>query len=152
MTEFLDTLARSMARPMPRSRALRLLGGVLVAGAVPGALRTSAALGGARASRRMGTCSPRCPTPAFPVPFACPVAPAKDICFITCGPPGSTKCCFFEGGKPSGIVACPDGYRCGAGGEKACVPEELRRELLQDDRVLRELPTAALLRARLEGL
>ncbi len=35
MTRFLDELARSMARPMPRSRALRLLGGALVSTAVP---------------------------------------------------------------------------------------------------------------------
>ena len=35
MSEFLDELARSLARPMPRSRAVRLLGGALVTAAVP---------------------------------------------------------------------------------------------------------------------
>ena len=42
MTEFLDELARSMAKPMPRRRALRLLGGALVSVAVPGFATTKA--------------------------------------------------------------------------------------------------------------
>ena len=42
MTEFLDELARSMAKPMPRQRALRLLGGALVSVAVPGFVTTKA--------------------------------------------------------------------------------------------------------------
>jgi len=36
MTRFLDEVARSLARPMPRSRALRLLGGALASAALPG--------------------------------------------------------------------------------------------------------------------
>ena len=35
MTRFLDELARSMAKPMPRRRALRLLGGAVVSTAIP---------------------------------------------------------------------------------------------------------------------
>jgi hypothetical protein len=36
VSEILDELARTVARPMPRSRALRVLGGALVSAAVPG--------------------------------------------------------------------------------------------------------------------
>ena len=43
MTEFLDELARSMAKPLPRRRALRLLGGAVVAATVPGFARTTTA-------------------------------------------------------------------------------------------------------------
>lgn len=120
MSESFDDLARTLARPMPRRRALRLVGGLLVAAAMPGALRTSAALGGPKSSHRMSTCSPTCSNSAA-IPMACPVAPAKDICFITCAEPGSKKCCLFEAGKPSGIVACPDGYDCPKGGRGSCV-------------------------------
>jgi hypothetical protein len=35
MSEFLDDLARTVSTPMPRSRALRLLGAALVGVAVP---------------------------------------------------------------------------------------------------------------------
>ena len=38
MSEFLDELARSLARPMPRRRALRILGGALVTVATPASL------------------------------------------------------------------------------------------------------------------
>ena len=42
MTAFLDDLARSMAKPMPRRRALRVVGGAVVAIAVPGLVTTKA--------------------------------------------------------------------------------------------------------------
>ena len=47
MTAFLDELARSMAKPLPRRRALRLLGGAIVAVALPGIV-TPKARGGSR--------------------------------------------------------------------------------------------------------
>ena len=119
MTEFLDELARSMAKPMPRSRALRLLGGVLVAGAVPGALRTSTAIGGAKISRMTGICNPPC---GGGVSHSCVLNAAKGICFNQCGAPGSIKCCLKEGGRLVGISSCPDGYRCPEpGGRFECV-------------------------------
>jgi hypothetical protein len=43
MSELLDELARSLAQPMPRRRALRLLGGAVVAVAVPGFAKTTKA-------------------------------------------------------------------------------------------------------------
>ena len=43
MTAFLDELARSMAKPLPRQRVLRLLGGALVGIAVPGFATTARA-------------------------------------------------------------------------------------------------------------
>jgi hypothetical protein len=45
VSEFLDELARSMAKPLPRRRALRLLGGAVVAVAVPGFAKTTKAHG-----------------------------------------------------------------------------------------------------------
>ncbi len=53
---FFDNLARTLASPMPRRRALRLTGAALVAAAVPG-LRPRSALG---ASRDCGTKSTPC--------------------------------------------------------------------------------------------
>jgi hypothetical protein len=52
MTAFLDELARSMAKPLPRRRALRLIGGAVVAAAVPGIATTKRA----RAASRFHTC------------------------------------------------------------------------------------------------
>ena len=44
MSEFLDELARTMAKPMPRSRAIRMLGMAVASAALP-ALRPNAAAG-----------------------------------------------------------------------------------------------------------
>jgi hypothetical protein len=54
MTNFLDELARSLAKPMPRRRALRLVGGAVVAVALPG-IRTTKA----RAASRFHDCVPK---------------------------------------------------------------------------------------------
>lgn len=113
MSEFLDDLARSLVRPIPRRRALRLLGGVVVAAAVPGALRPTTA----RAHQAVGTlttaCNPSCGG-KYPVKCVCPV---KGGCYIGgCGEPGSICCCLQESnaGTP-GAVVCPPGYACGGG-------------------------------------
>jgi hypothetical protein len=53
MTAFLDGLARALAKPMPRSRALRLMGGAVVTAAVPSwfpKLASARALDGCNAS------------------------------------------------------------------------------------------------------
>lgn len=55
MTRFLDELARSMAQPMPRRKALRLLGGAIVSTAIPTSLWPSAARAGP-ATRRRADC------------------------------------------------------------------------------------------------
>jgi hypothetical protein len=53
MTDFLDELARSMAKPLPRRRALRLLGGAVVAATVPGLATRKA-----HAASRFHRCEP----------------------------------------------------------------------------------------------
>ena len=120
MSAFLDDLARAMVRPMPRRRALRLLGGALVGASVPGALRPRAARGAPRGRvGTLGLCEKDC-SGALPVPCICP-GPDPKYCFETCGVPGSTCCCLKgSDGKPSGAVACPPGTRCGKPGERNC--------------------------------
>ncbi len=120
MTDFLDDLARTMAKPMPRSRAVRALGGALVAVAVGGPLWPRAASGG-RHRPAVGTqpCQKDCSGP-LPVPCICP-GPNPAYCFETCGVAGSTCCCLKNSsGQPTGAVACPPGTRCGRPGESNC--------------------------------
>lgn len=118
MAAFLDHLARTLARPMPRRRALRALGGTLVTAAVPGVLRAAPA----RAHNAVGTlttaCNPSC-RGEFPVKCVCPVPGG---CYIGgCGAVGSTCCCQKgSDGKTAGAVACPPGTRCGRPGEQNC--------------------------------
>jgi hypothetical protein len=121
MSELFDELARSLTRPMPRRRVLRLLGGALVAAAVPGGLRSRPALGAIRGrAGGLGLCEKDCSAP-FPVPCICP-GPDPKYCFETCGEAGSTCCCLKgTDGRPSGAVACPPGTRCGRPGESNCV-------------------------------
>jgi len=120
VSELLDELARTLAAPMPRRRALRTLGGALVAVAVPGAVRAQRAFGGVRRPAvSTGLCEKSCSDP-FPVPCICP-GPDPKYCFETCGEAGSTCCCLKgSDGKPSGAVACPPGTRCGRPGESNC--------------------------------
>ena len=78
MTEFLDELARSMAKPMPRRRALRLLGGALVSVAVPGIT-----------ARRAGA-----------TPNVRDCGPGQQLCKCNCGGPTGdvcqTVCCDID--------------------------------------------------------
>ena len=120
MTDFLDDLARSLAKPMPRHRALRMFGGALVSIAVPGALRPPMAWASPAGTTLTTQCNPSC---GGNRPLKC-VCPAKGGCFIGgCGEVGSTCCCFEESnaGIP-GAVVCPPGTRCGGGkGKPNCV-------------------------------
>ena len=108
---------------MPRSRAVRLLGGVIVGLSVPG-VRVTSAFGASKTSVRV-SCDQRCPSQ---FPFACicdrsaefPNNPAKP-CFKQCGVAGSTCCCYPKNGRPTGANACPPGTRCGHPGESSCV-------------------------------
>ena len=114
MSEFLDELARSLAKPMPRSRAVRLLGSALLTAAVPGALRTAAGH-----ARRSG--SGACP----PAPN-CNSEPNTNLCTKpVVGNDGCTRyikaCCPRGGGDPQPKCCVGDGR---SGGVKCCRPCE----------------------------
>ena len=93
MSEFLDELARTMAKPMPRSRALRTIGITLAAATVPGFRPRLAAA----AASRLGT-------EACPVPD-CPPCPTGNNTYLCClpitGNDGKIRCVGFG--------CCPDG-------------------------------------------
>ena len=112
MSQFFDDLARTLATPMPRRRAVRVLGGALVAAAVPGVPNPPRALAGARRSTVVSSvCEKKC-SGASPVPCICK-GPTHG-CFETCGVAGSTCCCLKGAdGKNAGAVACPPCTRCG---------------------------------------
>jgi len=123
MSEFLDELARALARPMPRSRALRVLGAVLVAAAVPGGF-TRSARGGTRAFvcpgcglpaggnrcvsvTRSGRCSDN---PRFPVCCKWPGIRGEQ------GFVGGGLCTSYvdsQTGLGGSVCCCPTGYTCG---------------------------------------
>jgi len=128
MSEFFDDLARTLAQPMPRRRALRLLGGAVVASAVPGVLRPSRAPGATRtASTGVTRTASACPRPGY-CPSGrvdCSVCPggAPGSCFLAgCGAPGSECCCLKDAaGRKSGATLCAPGYRCVPQGDPPCV-------------------------------
>ena len=102
MSEFLDELARTMARPMPRSRAVRVLGSALVTAAVPSSFRT--AIAGA---------SPRGSSACPPLPN-CNSKPNTVFCgVVNRGNDGCTKyiyvCCPKGGGDPQPVCCKGDG-------------------------------------------
>lgn len=133
MSEFLDDLARSMARPMPRRRALGLVGGALLTVATPALLskpaRASTAVPqactgcgvahgagcvlnmkcGSKGARGFPVC---CTVKGYLGPFK---NPEGGLCAQAGGqlnPPGGLACC------------CPAGTRCGVPpGEPICVAE-----------------------------
>lgn len=124
MSELFDELARALTRPMPRRRALRVLGGALVAVAVPGtgALRSAQAIAGVRQSSVLSSVCEKTCSGTFPVPCLCK-GPTHG-CFEECGMAGSTCCCYKGAdGKNAGVAACPPGTRCGdpRRGESNCM-------------------------------
>lgn len=138
MSEFLDELARSMAKPMPRRRALRLLGASLVAAAVP------LARPGLRQARAARLAPNACGDPGLCPPtgrsMVCGCVVNQFACYKTCCDPTREHCCLFAGepdGKPPCEKACcPLGTECGSGkggdicvcktrcGSTCCGPEE----------------------------
>lgn len=128
MSDFFDDLARTLAQPMPRRRALRLLGGAVVASAVPGVLRPSRAPGATRTASTGATrTASACPRPGY-CPSGrvdCSVCPggAPGSCFLAgCGAPGSECCCLKDAaGRKSGATLCAPGYRCVPQGDPPCV-------------------------------
>ncbi len=142
-----------MSKPMPRRRALRMLGGALVTVALPGVLRPqSASGGGPKPAGSLGFCEKTCSNPT-PVPCICkndrdsgPYAG----CFETCGPPGSFCCCLKgSDGFNSWSRRLSSGHpvRQARRGQLP-VRERLRRKVLRSRRGLREPEGAALLQER----
>jgi hypothetical protein len=124
MSQFLDELARSLAKPMPRSRALRLIGGALVATAVPGVTPRRAA------ARTLKGCDPK----ACGKAKVCGI-PFLEGCTLACCDKTFPICCKWTGtdligrggeaglcsahaaipGEPARVVCCcPPGTVCNA--------------------------------------
>lgn len=112
MSEFLDELARTLAQPMPRRRALRLIGGTLVAAVIPVA-RAPRALARPGVSRN-SNCNEHC-TQGVPLLCNCdrsaqfPNNPAKP-CYHICCAADDTCCCNPKTG--GGVKCCPPGTHC----------------------------------------
>jgi hypothetical protein len=135
---FLDDVARALARPMPRSRAVRILGAALVSAAVPGGSFARSAFGGTsqdttcrggcevpfhtqgqcvRAGRSSGRCQDHGPTFTvcckFPGVQGTQGTVGVGLCtsrlFPALKPPGGTVCC------------CPSEYKCGTRPGNPCV-------------------------------
>ena len=140
MSELLDELARTVATPMPRSRVLRLIGGTIVAAAVPGFRPRRAAArandgcnasgGGCISSARCcytsdgyaGSC---CPWYITCSPTGSGLCHEQVICEdgrSFCGPPGTKNCCGKDEVCVRGVVCvrpCPaDQQVCG----QTCCP------------------------------
>jgi hypothetical protein len=115
-----DDLARRLAAPMPRRRALKLAGAAFVAAAVPG-LRASRAL--ASPCGPDTPCSSVCKTP--PDIGACGVDTTNGCGQVGCRLEGclspGEKCC--RGGSGAGETAwiCKDNERCGSLDGPHCV-------------------------------
>lgn len=150
MSDRLDELARTLARPMPRVGALRLLGRALAVAAVPGGLAGAACAATGRATACTGcgvphgagcvlnkTCGSR-DMKGFPVCCKWPgyfgrfeYGPAGGMCAQAGGnglsPPGGLACC------------CPAGTTCGGPPGPPCVPdcdgEKCGRECCKDPKV-----------------
>lgn len=126
-TSFLDDVARRLAEPVSRGRALRLLGAAALAVTVPG-LRPKTAratpadcagvcpAGEAVCQHNLDTCTPYTCCPA---PYECCAGPAS----ATCCEPGCT--CAPDG---RGFMSCQNCPRCSKGfkecGEHACCPKD----------------------------
>src|SRR5207244_1444543 len=103
MSQLLDELARSLARPMSRRAALRLMGGALVA-ATAGGLRPSRAAASAGCGTGGGSC---------PRDYTCCIDPT-DPGSESCCPPGAL-CCGGACCSPGMICVrgkCEDKPRC----------------------------------------
>ena len=121
MTAFLDELARSMAKPLPRQRVLRLLGGALVGIAVPGFATTARA----RAASSFHRCVPEggelCECNCG--------GPNGDICQRICCTPKEEYTCkcgsVAEGAgckciRPCGSACCKRGQYCASAKNALC--------------------------------
>jgi hypothetical protein len=113
VSEFLDELARSLAKPMPRRRALRLIGGAVVSASLP---LGRPAISRAASFRPTNCGDPRtCADPRFPKVCGCDFLAG---CYRDCCAP-SDICCKFPpasgGGAPCEKACCPPDTQCGSG-------------------------------------
>jgi hypothetical protein len=124
MSELFDELARSLARPMPRSRAVRALGVALASIAVP-SLRPQAAAAGSSSTRTTSCHNLTCKNPDFPKVCKChekatgsPIEPTQ--CNWTCCaadaececPPGEARCKAKPCDEKCGTKCCKEGEYC----------------------------------------
>ena len=117
MTAFLDELARTMARPMPRRRALRIVGGAVVAAAVPGFATTKA-----RAASSFHDCEPKGGR-------LCECNCKGEVCQRICCSPAEEydcNCLSVAGGaackckRKCGSACCHRGQYCGSAKNALC--------------------------------
>lgn len=106
--KLIDDLARALAQPMPRRKAVRVLGVTLVAAAVPG-VRSSPAL-----ARRTATCDSGCGPDRERCPTIVNLGSGPDVC---CPEPAHRYTC---GGNPffPDTVKCVD--KCGGPSDIPC--------------------------------
>lgn len=152
LERLVDDLARTLAQPMPRRRALRVLGGSVLAATLPG---LSPGQSGAAVSRPVArraasiTCqnltqSWTCPTRKY---ITCGTSPGEciDACQgpgrVGCGSGDSFDCCIDALGR-DGYIVCRNGRcvpsckaiqdstpeRLTACGEECCFPNEVCRQ------------------------
>lgn len=121
-----DDLARTLATPMPRRRALQLAAGLVVAAAVPGVRARPARAG---LTRGTGACPPggqqTCAEQFGKEVSECCSRPIPGSGNYTCCPPGE---CFYS---PTTNTCCPKDFQCGKGGccseGERCVNEKCVR-------------------------
>ncbi len=137
MSTFLDDVARSLAQPMPRRRAVRVLGGALASIAMSGVI-----------SRSARAAPSACDVPCPPNTTNCRVRRGAGCTDVCCGQdlPNLPKCCKWdvshpfpnsssygcinkpEGNPPAAfpahtICCCPANTRCGPiAGNQPCIP------------------------------
>ena len=139
MSTFLDDVARSLAQPMPRRRAVRVLGGAIASVAMSGVISR-----GARAA--LGQTDPCACSPSQPA-TRCGIRRGAGCTAVCCPTAGNwPKCCQWPGvdhlfpnssswsciNKPNSgpgfeahtICCCPANTRCGSptAGQLPCVP------------------------------
>ena len=142
MSTFLDEVARSLAQPMPRRRAVRVLGGALASVAMSGVVSRSARA----AAQQLDPCNCTQP-PGSPPATRCGLprgAGCTKVCCVTAS--NLPKCCQWPGvdhafpnsssygciNKPNSgpgfeahtICCCPANTRCGSPtpGQLPCIP------------------------------
>ena len=113
LSEFLDDLARSLAKPMPRRRALRLVGGAIATAMLPASLVPRAR--GGVSSTTLTTCETTCHSFSGQRTKVCNChvrsAPGTTVC---------NHCCCLESEDcqcPTGAcvcASCPGAQQCGS--------------------------------------
>ena len=118
MTEFLDELARSLAKPMPRRRAIRVVAATIVGAS----LQSTGSLARAGLGRAQHICDTRVSKEGWKY-----CSPASDACFPTCCP-REWSCCKGKCGSNGccEMFCCNPCKRCV--GEGKCAPASGNRE------------------------